>query len=325
MGKALTVIIPAYNVSQYIEQGMNSLLEDKSIIQALDIILVNDGSEDDTLEKVQKYCDLYSGIVRVIDKENGGHGSGINEGIKAAKGKYLKVIDGDDWVNTDGLRELVDYIRNSSVSPEVIINPFEKVWEDGRKEIVSFDNIVPREIVTFKEVHSNGYTLPLHTLTIKSDIYKKNSIPDIDERISYDDMEYILYPVPYINSIVFLNTVIYEYRLGLSGQSMNPKQMIRKLPMHIKVIESLAKYYRENTAIFNSDQRIYYNQEFVDTMSTNCEIRIRAKQKFKIINRFIRRYSDFEISVTRKKTLFIINKFGYVGYVLAKVHNIIRR
>lgn len=325
MGKALTVIIPAYNVSQYIEQGINSLLKDKSIIQALDIIFVNDGSEDDTLKKVQGYCDLYLGIVRVIDKENGGHGSGINEGIKAAKGKYLKVIDGDDWVNTDGLRELVDYIENASVTPDVIINPFEKVWEDGRKEIVSFDNIVSREIVTFNEVNKNGYTLPLHALTLKSDIYKRNRIPDIDEKISYDDMEYILYPVPYINSIVFLNTVIYEYRLGLLGQSINPKQMIRKLPMHIKVIESLAKYYRENIDIFNCEQKIYYNQEFVDTLSTNCEIRIRAKQKFEIINKFIKQYSDFKISVTRKKTLFVINRFGYVGYVLAKVHNIIQR
>lgn len=325
MKKTLTVIIPAYNVSQYVKQCMDSLLGDKSIVQALDIIFINDGSEDDTLKKVQEYHDLYPCTVRVIDKENGGHGSGINKGVNAAEGKYLKVVDGDDWVNTDGLRELVNYIEEASVLPDIIINPFEKVWEDGRKEIVSFDNIVLRKIVTFKEVNKNGYTLPLHTLTIKSDIYKKNRIPNIDERISYDDMEYILYPVPYINSIVFLNTVVYEYRLGLSEQSMNPKQMVRKLPMHIKVIESLAKYYRENVSVFNYEQKIYYNQEFVDTLSTNCEIRIRAKQKFKIIKNFIRQYSDFGISVTRKKTLYVINRFGYIGYVLAKIHNIIQK
>ena len=111
MNKALTVIIPAYNVSRYIAQGMDSLLEEPSILPYLDIIVVNDGSTDDTLDKASKYANMFPESVSVINKENGGHGSGINVGIRAAKGKYFKVLDGDDWVRTDGLKELVNYRR----------------------------------------------------------------------------------------------------------------------------------------------------------------------------------------------------------------------
>ena len=113
MDKALTIIIPAYNVSQYIEQGLDSLISDMNILPLLDIIVVNDGSNDDTLSKTYTYCKRFKESISVIDKANGGHGSVINVGIKAAKGKYIKVLDGDDWVKQEGLKELVEYIKKT--------------------------------------------------------------------------------------------------------------------------------------------------------------------------------------------------------------------
>lgn len=324
MDKALTVIMPAYNVSRYLEQGLDSLLAEKSILTCLDIIVVNDGSNDDTLEKAEKYCKQYPESVRVIDKDNGGHGSGINVGIKAARGKYLKVLDGDDWVKSEGLKQLVEYITEESESPDAIVNPFEKVWEDGSRENIDFKSIAAKSTVSFNEINQYGYTLPLHTLTIRTSIYRENEIPQIDEKISYDDMEYILYPIPYINSIVFLSATVYEYRLGMQEQSMNPRQMVRKLPMHTKVIESLAKYYRENMNIFDNEQKKYFMKEFVDTLATNCEIRIRAKQDFKALKKFICQYSDFDIYVSRSKTLKVIYRFGYAGYLFIIIYRCIK-
>lgn len=319
MKKALTIIIPAYNVSNYIDQGMSSLLEDKTIIPFLDIILVNDGSEDDTLEKGKQYEEQYPESVCVIDKKNGGHGSGINAGIRVAKGQYLKVLDGDDWVRTDGLKELVEYINGCKTEPDIIINPFEKVWEDGKREIVSFELVQAKEIVGFKDVVENNYTLPLHSLTIRRQVYFDNNIPQIDEKISYDDMEYILYPIPYIHRIVFLERVIYEYRLGLQGQSMNPEQMKRKLPMHKKVIESLANYYRNNKELFNGDQAKYYMQECIDTIGTNCDIQISTGVAYNEVKEFLKSYNDFPLLSTRKRKMKYLLKYNKAGYVAIKL------
>ena len=139
MDKLLTIIIPAYNVSGYIDQCLQSLIVEPDNLKYLDIVAINDGSKDDTLEKMQRYEELYPSAIRVIDKENGGHGSGINRGILEAKGKYLKVLDSDDWVDTNGLTNLISFIRDSVEDPDVIINPFEYVYQpEGRLERSDF-------------------------------------------------------------------------------------------------------------------------------------------------------------------------------------------
>ena len=92
--KQLSIIIPAYNVSPYIERCLDSVTEDTDLLKVLDVIVINDGSTDDTLEKIKRYEKMFPDSLRVIDKENGGHGSGINRGVQEAKGKYLKVLDG---------------------------------------------------------------------------------------------------------------------------------------------------------------------------------------------------------------------------------------
>ena len=102
MDKILTITVPAYNVEMYLDSILPTFLDDQ-ILDVIEIFIVNDGSEDKTKEIGQRYVDQYPGIVYLIDKENGGHGSAINKGIELATGKYFKVVDGDDWVDTKEL------------------------------------------------------------------------------------------------------------------------------------------------------------------------------------------------------------------------------
>ncbi len=313
MDKALTIIIPSYNVSRYIDQLMNSLIEKQEIVDCLDIIIINDESKDDTLEKALHYSDQYPHSVRVIDKKNGGHGSGINVGVKAAKGKYLKLLDGDDWVNTVGLKELVDYIVEAKDTVDIIINPFEKVWKNGVRKTVDYEKIPPRKMVSYKEINMNKYTLPLHSITIRTELYKSKDIPEIDEKISYDDMEYILFPVPYIQRIVFLEKTLYQYRLGLQNQSMNPSQMLKKLPMHTQVIDKLCDYYQKNRGIFNHEQEEYYIQELVDTIATNYVLRIKSGMNNKESKDFIKKYIEFPLDKSKNRKFTLARKNSVIG------------
>ncbi len=105
--RLLSVIIPSYNTEIYLARCLDSLLYHSDILKQLDIIVVNDGSKDHTSEIAQEYQAKFPDTITVINKENGGHGSTINAGIKVAQGKYLKVLDSDDWVNINDFGNFV--------------------------------------------------------------------------------------------------------------------------------------------------------------------------------------------------------------------------
>ena len=104
LDKLLSIAIPAYNVSKYLKKCLDSL-EVQSILDKLEIIVVDDGSKDDTAQIAAGYHEKYPESYFVYSKENGGHGSGINFGIEHATGKYFKIVDGDDWLNTEELEK----------------------------------------------------------------------------------------------------------------------------------------------------------------------------------------------------------------------------
>ena len=112
--KILSIIIPTYNAAKFLDKGLSSfIIDDNSLLNMLDIIVVNDGSTDNSVEIAQKYVNKYPDVYRILNKENGGHGSAINEGVKIIKGSYFKVVDADDWVNTDVLKETICYLKDN--------------------------------------------------------------------------------------------------------------------------------------------------------------------------------------------------------------------
>ena len=112
MQKLLTVVIPAYNTENYLEQCLNSLLQTK-YRKETEIIVVDDGSTDSTGKIADRIAQQYPDIMNVIHKENGGHGSTINVGIQRAKGTYFKVLDSDDWFDIEAYDAFFDHKENA--------------------------------------------------------------------------------------------------------------------------------------------------------------------------------------------------------------------
>lgn len=131
MEKKLSVTIPCYNVSEYLNETLDSLIRCRTI-DFLDIIIVDDGSKDNTLDIANSYVKQYPDSIRIVAKENGGHGSTINEGLKIAVGKYFAVIDGDDWVDSGIMDELVNYL--AKVDTDVVITGHYKNFVTINKE-----------------------------------------------------------------------------------------------------------------------------------------------------------------------------------------------
>ena len=106
--KLITFTVPCYNSAAYMDHCIETLL---TAGEDAEIILVDDGSKDDTGKIADAYAEKYPTIVRVIHQENGGHGEGVNQGIRNATGVYFKVVDSDDWLDTDALQQVLAELR----------------------------------------------------------------------------------------------------------------------------------------------------------------------------------------------------------------------
>lgn len=106
--KVLSVAIPCYNSAEYMSKAIESLIPGGEDIE---IIIVNDGSKDDTLKIASEYEKKFPTMIKVVDQENGGHGEAVNAGIRNATGIYYKVVDSDDWVDEEALYKVLEQLR----------------------------------------------------------------------------------------------------------------------------------------------------------------------------------------------------------------------
>lgn len=245
MSKILTVTIPSYNVENYLSETLPTLLAIE-LLQHIEILIVNDGSTDNTLKLAKELETQHPDVIRVIDKENGGHGSTINAGIKHATGKYFKVIDGDDWVDSNNFNQLVAYLLTAN--SDAVYSPYYEVYVDtGIEKIVTYPEVEHLETYSYEKFLELAKRLPdMHSVTILTAILKGNNI-QIGEKMFYVDMEYIMFPAPFIQTVAYFGAPIYKYRLGTATQSVNRASFIKNRHMHQKVIFRLMAFFEKAT------------------------------------------------------------------------------
>lgn len=236
----LTIVMPSYNIQDYLSKGLESFQQVQSDYKnKFEVLVVNDGSTDDTAkvaEEILAQDSLLDG--RVITKENGGHGSTINRGIQEAKGKFFKVIDGDDWVIPSEFESFLDSLETTDA--EMIITDF-------TEQHVYNSTAIRNDFIDKYEV-GNIYTgipdvrIPMHSVTYKTSILSKNNIR-LSEKTFYVDMQYTLFPLEYVHSFVYWNYDVYQYYIGRPEQSMNIESMKRNARHHLIVTNSILDYY----------------------------------------------------------------------------------
>lgn len=236
MNKILTIIVPSYNMEKYLSKGLESVLQigDPSV---LDVIIINDGSKDRTSEIAHSFECRYEGIVTVIDKENGNYGSCINAALKVACGKYVKVLDADDYVDTVAFGALVDVL--GKIDADVVVNDYYKVYASGKK--IDFTYSFPaRQIMTIAKIYDEASfsTLLLPALTYRLEIlvgmhYRQT------EGISYTDLEWCYSPMTQMTSMFYFNQPVYMYVMGREGQTMDPAIYRKRMPQLFQCLHSL--------------------------------------------------------------------------------------
>ena len=144
--KLLTAAIPCYNSAAYMRKAIESLLVGGEDVE---IIIVNDGSKDETATIAEEYVTRYPTIVKAINKENGGHGSAVNTGLQYATGMYYKVVDSDDWLDEEALRKVLKVLKEMSAEGTYIDMfianyVYEKVHENKQK-VINYTSALPQQ------------------------------------------------------------------------------------------------------------------------------------------------------------------------------------
>ena len=290
----LSIIIPSYNVANYITHTLQSIIEGNNNASKLEIIVVNDGSKDSTVEVVKSYIDKVVGdssIVRIIDKENGGHGSTINVGIKEAHGKYLRIIDGDDWVNTYDLEKLIDILENET-SDIVLTDYCEDIYVNNTVSLKKrrlYDFMTIGEQYSFDAVYAEygfGEWGPvMATANIKLERLREAGFK-LSEKSFYVDMEFNAFYLPSIDTISYYDLDIYRYYIGRIQQSTNIKTFSKSDDQHRKVILNILDF--TNKENMSQEKKDYVYEKIISPMlSTQYGYLLRSSQ-LKKLNSFSR-------------------------------------
>ena len=269
MGKILSVSVAAYNLESMIRQCLDSFL-DKDVLDRVEVLVTDDGSTDHTREIVAEYETKYPGSFKLIAQKNAGPGSTVNSGIAHATGKYFRMVDGDDWVNTSEMPAFLDYLESHDT--DMVCTSYCCVdHETGKKKLEMLQRPVMDKELTFNQ-SVEDLSLAMHNVTYKTSILKDNGIK-LDNGF-YTDLEYLLFPTPYIRTVVFLSQTIYMYRVSLSTQSMNIHSLQKHVTMHRDVLNHLLTKYEAyhmsddwNEAVGN-----YYCRRIAATAGTQLSI-----------------------------------------------------
>ena len=243
MDKLLTIIIPSYNVEATLRQAVESMLvPDMNLRNLLDILIVNDGSKDGTLALARQLEADNPGIVRVWDKENGGHGSTINVGIDHGYGKYMKVVDGDDWLETDALEQYLRELENTDADM-VATDYYNYYMNTGKIEPVLSGCLPYREVHEFQNIYKK-YTFFMISLAVKTELLR-NQKRRIDEHCYYVDVEFDTLVAILIDTVQYLDMKLYVYRLQNPGQSVSVQGWMKHYLEHERVAFKLVEWYND--------------------------------------------------------------------------------
>ena len=279
--KLITFTVPCYNSAAYMDHCIETLLPAG---EEAEIILVDDGSKDDTGKIADAYAEKYPTIVRVIHQENGGHGEGVNQGIRNATGLYYKVVDSDDWLDTDALKKvlarLTTLVARGTAPDMMICNYVYEHVEDNTTLTVRYTNVFPQNRL-FNWTHVGHFrpdqNILMHSVMYRTEVLRKCGMV-LPKHTFYVDNIYVYYPLPHVRKLYYMDEDFYRYYIGREDQSVNEKVMIKRLDQQIFVTKKMIDMYQMRE-ITNKKLKKYMINYLAIMMTVSSILCIRSKEK----------------------------------------------
>lgn len=256
--KLISFTVPCYNSEKYMKKCIDSLLVGGDDVE---IIIIDDGSFDNTLMIANEYVKKYPNICRACHKENGGHGSGVNMGIEMATGLYFKVVDSDDYLQKEALLELIRtikmHITNNEEADLYITNFIYDRQSDNSQYVSEYSNNFPvRSFFSWRDTKPLKLwkMLLMHSLLYKTEkLRESNTI--LPNHTFYVDNIYAYKPLPYMKKIFYLDVNLYMYYIGRADQSVVIGNMVKRYDQQIRVMNIMLSAYTYKE-ICNMDKKL---------------------------------------------------------------------
>ncbi|MBQ7184843.1 MAG: glycosyltransferase [Clostridia bacterium] len=308
--KLLTVTVPCYNAQDYMERCLESIVPGGDEV---DLIIVDDGSTDRTGEIADRWAEKHPDIVRVIHQENGGHGEGLNQGIKNARGLYFKTVDSDDRLDPEALKALLKKLREHTEGDslvDLIVNDYVYDREDQPACFsVSYRHVFSQDRVNTWE--SCRAFPPWKQFMIHSMAYRTQMLRDmglvLPKHTFYEDNLYIYRPLPYVKKILYLDRPLYGYFIGRADQSVNDKVIVKRLAQVTNIArEMITSYPWRKIAEQPKHLRDYMLSNIAGQMYTTSALQYLGGEEGRRMNRELReavKVYDAELYRRLKHTL----------------------
>ena len=290
MQKLLTVAIPSYNSQDYVSRAIESLLPGK---EQVEIIIVDDGSTDDTSKIAEEYIEKYPDSVRLIKKENGGHGDAVMAGLSAATGLYFRVLDSDDWLDKDSLIKylaVLEEMRDPEKAADLVITNYvyEKVNE-GKSHPIHYRKTLPTgRLFGWDEVGkwATGSYILMHSATYRTEL-ARNCGMKLPKHTFYVDHLFVCYPMMKVEKMYYLDVNLYRYFIGREDQSVNEKVMLSRMDQQLRVNRLMLELDTDNIKDKAQREYLYYYTEIVTLATVSFLLRLGTKEDEQVMQSFL--------------------------------------
>ncbi|MFA9464743.1 MAG: glycosyltransferase family 2 protein [Velocimicrobium sp.] len=236
--KLLSIAIPCYNSQEYMRHAIETVLVGGDDVE---ILIIDDGSKDDTAKIANEYAAKYPTIVRSIHQENGGHGEAVNTGLKNATGLYYKVVDSDDWVEEDALKKVLGLLKKmveDATNLDMLIcnYVYEKVSANKQK-VIDYRTALPKEkIFSWSEImhFKTSQNILMHSVIYRTNLLRECGL-ELPKHTFYVDNIFVYQPLPMVMTMYYLDVDLYRYYIGREDQSVNESVMIGRVDQQIKI------------------------------------------------------------------------------------------
>lgn len=311
--KLLSVTVPCYNSQEYMRHCIETLLPGG---EEIEILVVDDGSTDGTAAIADEFQERYPAIVRAIHQENAGHGGAVMKGLENATGLYFKVVDSDDWVDPQVLKDLLKLLRrfkqtNQLVDMVVSDFVYDKVGA-RHKKVMRYPRAIPKDRVLHWEDVGNfpkGHYLLMHSVIYRTQVLRDCGL-DLPLHTFYVDNLFVYVPMTQVKTLYYVDRVFYHYFIGREDQSVQEAVMIRRINQQLKVNWLMFQQVDLDQVENQRLRRYLLNYlEIVTTVSCVLLYRSGTPEHLEMERRF---WQDMERDYPRHYTLLSRRMFGRV-------------
>ncbi len=292
-GLLLSVVIPAYNVEKTLEKALHSF--DDISAHLIEANVVDDGSTDSTYG-VAVEASRNNPAIRITRQKNGGHGAAINKGVELARGKYLRVLDGDDWLDNKELVQFLNKLQNEEA--DLVLTEHIEVFEKnrGRRQSSDYINLEHDKILALDKVRFKKYGPTLPNMTVKTELLQKAGMK-LDNKCFYVDQELDFIVYIFAKTVVVYNLPVYNYLLGQDNQSMAKKGLCKNIASHEKVCLRLLEWMEKYCDALSDIQQQHLRENIVaPLLNLQYVIAIKYKRSRKDFLSFdgkLKKYVDY--------------------------------